>query len=155
MQMATGNKDYTKEVSFGALSSGDTSPKLSQFNWIAQTGTRIIEYDSANNQTVTLHTVSAGKTFFLLTAVLSFALSDSQGNRHVCYIDGAGTHIVILEDQIDVGTGQLALGSSISVNFSPPLRFDAAEKIEVVSTVSGVATEAAITGYEVDDDLFP
>jgi len=109
--------------------------------------TQVVASDVAVDATVVLHTVTAGKTFYLIGATLSVALAGLGIGKLT--ITNAGD--VEQYDPLAIGGPDPAAVRFGDNNFHPPipLEIPAGYKLKLVSSTATISVNGFIQGYEV------
>lgn len=108
-------------------------------------GTQVLKYDNAENETTVLHTVTAGKTFYLSSAVLSATFGADIAGRVQLFIrdedDLNAVHII--NEQLAAYDGQ-----AVPCSFCPPIEIPALWDICILSNLDNVFANCFVHGYE-------
>jgi len=107
-------------------------------------GEQIAKYDSANNSTVIIHTVSAGKTFFMTTANYMSETSGAGAGGRLDVLNASGVLQYTIAVIVFTAVGQ----GAISMSFNPPLEIPGGYKIVVFSNSAALTARAFIHGWE-------
>jgi hypothetical protein len=111
-----------------------------------ETGAQIIKNASANNATVVVHTVTAGKTFYLTSMLHSTSLPTGVVGSNVFVTNAADVQQYVLSELLSPGTPAVAANSPIS--YLPALKIPAGFKIKLFASTSTVYSKCCITGWE-------
>jgi hypothetical protein len=115
------------------------------------TGTQINKYNSAENETKILHTVTAGKNLFLSAVSMNTYVDGTLGANQACYLfvrNGSDTLVYTLTQQNfanGLGIGTHPAGPR---QFIPPIKIPAEYDVCLLSTALHVATVGCISGWE-------
>lgn len=125
------------------ISTTETVIKNNTRSLNGDTGTQVLASGTANNSTVTLRTVTAGKTLYLTSLSILAGLG---GHSSSCIItDGAdATQYTILPGGSVVGTGNLAF----PLVFSNPVKIPAGWKVKVTTNNASDYMSAFLVGWE-------
>jgi hypothetical protein len=108
--------------------------------------TQVAKHNIATNSTVTIHTVTAGKTLYLCSIAFSIdnrAAAQAGGSFGV--YNGAGA----LQYYFWIGSAPANDTKQASLSFNPPLELTAGWLIKVSSNLAAVDVLGFIHGYEV------
>ena len=107
-------------------------------------GTQVVKYARAENATVIIHTVTAGKTLFLCG--LMGSVFDNGGGQHT---------VVFVRDGADVfkyylywGENNASAGEPFSKSYWPPIEIPAGYDVCAQSTAAAHYINAIIDGWE-------
>jgi hypothetical protein len=119
-----------------------------QVKWVgvrpAHRGEQVVKSSSAQNATVIIHTVTAGKTLFLCSVFLR-AYWNVVGNSHPLAVRNAADVIqYTLLDMLAPAVGH----GEVSRAFGPPLEIPAGYDITIVSAGVGDIMLGSIFGWE-------
>jgi len=119
-----------------------------QVKWVGvrpgHNGTQIIKYGLANNSTVVLHTVSAGKTLYLYSFNIDVYTTTASFGGQLRVRDTTPAIVNILAD-LNAGAN---MSQAIAQDLYYPIEIPAGYTIEIVSDVEAVIVVACIFGWE-------
>ena len=121
---------------------------LSDWKYVVDNGTLIGGHQVANNSTLILYTVPAGKIAYITQANISYAcIALANTERHHVFTSGAN-----IINVITISSGhQLATASGEhAVVLGTPIKLTANEAVKVISNKTNVQVAGTIVGYEVD-----
>ena len=109
------------------------------------TGTQIIKDGAANNTTTTIHTVTAGKTFYLCGYDFNI-YSTTAGLAAELFVTDAAN---VLQYKLSrVNTITATFGAQKEMVFIHPVKIPAGYKIKLISSGAGNTNDATINGWE-------
>lgn len=135
---------------YGAGSTVNINGNVSMFqDNLVQNGTLIIRSDSTTGSgTKTLYTVTAGKTLYITSIVVSAKFGTTSGASILVQTDADGTTRTIVPFQAEGTTS--GSPSHVSVNFNIPLKIPATKIITAVLSASySTSWGVSIIGYEI------
>ena len=120
-----------------------TTKKL--LNWfLGATGTLISDYNFASNNTTIIYTVPANKILLVTAVSLSYFTNGATiSDTALLMLDG--------RDTLSLSCGNSTSDSgSTSLNFIPPVRLTAGQKVEVFTNGVNMTADGYFAGYLID-----
>jgi len=139
-----GLKEQNKVRMVGVIPSGDADPI--PVGKIPDGGTQVLKYNTAENATTIIHTVTAGKTLYLSATTIGMRfLAEVSGPFELYLRDENDLNAVIIFTSSRVTNDGFCCGQS----FCPPVEVPALWDICIYASGAGLRAYGFIHGYEV------
>lgn len=112
--------------------------------------TQVCEYNTVNNSTATVYTVTAGKTLYITNAVVVCSTQASAAGVTTLLeadIFGTGTYKKLYYANLLATTASNNQVVSVPISFSPPVQVPASKLVRITAG-TGATVNATIIGYE-------
>ena len=122
-----------------------SSTGVDEWKYLVDTGDLIIRYEVVSNGTTTLHTVTAGKVFYLFSAITCGVVNAANENYTAKLLDDVGGGHTLMA--IHVAEGITSRSQTLSLTH--PIKYVAGDIISISSGNANLTSLGTIIGYEV------
>lgn len=112
--------------------------------------TQVCEYNTVNNSTATVYTVTAGKTLYITNATIVVSTSASAAGVTTLLeadILGTGSYKKLYFGNLAATTSSINQNFAVSIDYAIPIQVPASKLVRITAG-TGATVNATISGYE-------